>query len=228
MKLKKFFLAFLVLAVFPVVAQAIIVQQRDQIAVTIVVNVTPNPVGYRAGPGGAAGIVGTLSLHGSGMQKMRFQAEALHFAPGASQVAAGNQAPLKVEANVSPNPLATLLYSDQNQVTVNATAGGAAVKIACAYHVTVSTAQTYWQLKDGLYSDFSSGFSGASLSRVSYVSVPASSPTPFPVYADNGGVWAALDTNQLSKTYCVDLSLTVPGTVPGGTYSSNAVYTLYY
>jgi hypothetical protein len=228
MKLKKFFLAFLVFAVFPVVAQAILVQQRDQIAVTIVINVTPNPLGYHSGSDSAAGIIGALSLHDSGMKKMRFQAEALHFVPGASDVAAGNQAPLKVEANVSPNPLATLLYSDQNQVTVNATAGGAPVKITCAYHVTVSTTQTYWQLKDGLYSDFSSLLPGRDLSRVSYVSAPASSPTPFPVFLDNGGVWAALDTNQLSKTYCVDLLLTVPGTVPGGTYSSNAVYTLYY
>lgn len=228
MTFRRFFLAFVVLALVPIAAPAILVQQRDQIPVTIIINVTPNPLGYNAAPGGAAGIIASLSLHGRHGSRRRFQAESLHFSSGAPVEVAQHQAPLKVEANVSPNPLATLLYSDTNQVTVNATAGGGPVKITCAYHVTVSTTVTYWQLKDGLYSDFGTGFPGGSVSRVSYITAPAVSPTPFPVYLDNGHVWASLDTNKLAKTYCVDLSVTVPGTVAGGQYSSNAVYTLYY
>ena len=228
MTFRRFFLAFVVLALVPIAAPAILVQQRDQIPVTIIINVTPNPLVYNGSPGGAAGIIASFSLHGHHGSNVGFRAEALHFTAGAPVQVAQHQAPLKVEANVSPNPLATLLYSDVNQVTVNATAGGAAVKITCAYHVTVSTTVTYWQLKDGLYSDFAAGFPGGSVSRVSYITAPAVSPTPFPVYLDNGGVWASLDTNKLTQTYCVDLSVAVPGTVPGGQYSSNAVYTLYY
>ncbi len=35
-------------------------------------------------------------------------------------------------------------------------------------------------------------------------------------------------SNANTKTYCVDLTLTIPSSVPTGAYSTTAVYTIWY
>ncbi len=70
------------------------------------------------------------------------------------------QKAVEVEAEVTPNPNATLLTTNAGgqQVTLNAEAG-VATTFTCPYMVKVQTTQVNWQLKDGLYSDFSNGTS---------------------------------------------------------------------
>ncbi len=195
---------------------ATLVQQRDQIAVTILVNVTPAPMGYRAPSQSDEGIVARMRMRQRGSDDW---------------VAQVKQQPVRVEAAVTPNPQATLLYSDQPFTSITTTAG-TTTTVPCAFHVTVHTASAYWILKHGLSNDFSDGaadtFTGTALANNTYLATPKPAPTPYIVYADDGGNWATLDTNKYIQTYCVDLSVSVPATVPGGTYSSNAVYTVYY
>ncbi len=196
---------------------ATLVQQRDQISVTVLINVTPAPMGYRAPaadpPGG---IVARMRMRQRGSDDW---------------VAQVKQQPVRVEAEVTPNPTATLLYADQAFTSITTTAG-TTTTVPCAFHVTVHSTAAYWIIKHGLSNDFSDGasstFAGTSLANNTYLATPKPTSTPYIVYADDGGNWATLDTNKYIQTYCVDLSVSVPATVPGGTYSSNAVYTVYY
>lgn len=227
------FIVFVAMAlVFDQPGQASFVQQQDQIAVAILINVTPAPIVLHSAPAPTIAqqqIVAHLSLRGASPALERaFQAQNLHFISKPFLVAQ-NQQSVKVEAEVSPNPKATLLYSNQNSVTINAV-GGTAVSLPCAYTVTVDTTRTYWLLYHGLSNDFSGAFLGGDLANNTYIQGTAPQPTstPFIVYADNGNSWAHLSTNGLKKTYCVDLSLSVPVSIGQGAYSSNAVYTLYF
>jgi hypothetical protein len=171
--------------------------------------------------------VARASLHGATPQLQRaFRAEALHFTASSTQIAQVQRG-VKVEASVAPNPLATLLYSDQSAVEINAVAGTSTL-VPCAYHVTVDTTVTLWTLKHGLTNDFSSGFPGGDVANNTYLTTPQPTATPFVVYNDNGGVWANAGSNGGMKTYCVDLTVTVPSTTPQGAYSSDAVYTLFF
>lgn len=213
--------------------QASFVQQRDQISIAILVNVTPAPVALRTIPTSdqsARTIVAHISLRGASPAIERvFEAQSLQFEPGSYEVAQTNQKAVKVEAEVSPNPNATLLYSNQNSIVVNAVAG-TTVAVPCAYQVTVDTTKTYWQLYDGLSNDFAGSFPGGDLANNTHLSgaTPQPTATPFFVYPDNSDRWALRVTSGLQKTYCVDLTLSVPVSVAQGAYSSNAVYTLYY
>jgi len=210
-----------VVSTSPVLAS--FVQQRDQIGVTVVVNVTPAPVvfGGSSAPHGIAerierggrGSADEVSVSGRVRQTTIAQASA--------------QQAVRVEANVSPNPNATLLYADQPLVSISATAG-TTVAVPCAYHVNVHTTASNWQLKHGVSNDFASGFPGNDLANNSYLTAPNPTATPFVVYANDGGVWAALGSNSGIKTYCIDLTIKVPLGVAGGAYSTNAVYTLYW
>ncbi len=200
---------------------ATLVTQRDQISVTVVVNVTPAPMGFRQPaqpPDAGAGIVARMRLHGRGGGSGEFVAQV-------------SQKPVRVEAEVSPNPTATLLYSDQPFVSISTTAG-TTTTVPCAFHVTVDSTSANWILKHGLSTDFSDGnshtFVGSYLANNTYLSTPHPAATPYVVYADDGGNWATLDSNKYVQTYCVDLTVRVPASVPGGTYSSNAVYTVYF
>ncbi|MDP9024014.1 MAG: hypothetical protein M3N13_01390 [Candidatus Eremiobacteraeota bacterium] len=226
---RRYLLIFAVLVALPVVASAFVAQQ-DQIAVTIVVNVTPAPVALV--PQGAkldgAGIVAALSIRGHRIFEKEFSGEALHFTPDMVALAVPTaQGAVKVEAEVSPNPKATELYSDQNVVTINGTAGTSVV-VPCAYHVIISTTKTYWQLEHGLSNDFAGSFPGTDLANNTHVAAPNATATPFVVYPNNGNKWALIATSAGGKTYCVDLTLTIPLGVAQGAYSSNAVYTLFY
>ncbi len=206
------FLAACVVVVATAPVLASFVTQRDQISITIVVNVTPAPVSMlETHP--ARGSADDIAVTGRVRERIVAQASA--------------QKPVRVEASVTPNPNATLLYSDNPIVVVNATAG-TSVTIPCAYHVNVHTTTNNWQLKHGLSDDFGSGFAGATVANNSYLLAPNPTATPFIVYADDGHVWASLATNSGIKQYCVDLTIKVPVAVAGGAYSTNAVYTLYW
>lgn len=213
--------------------QASFVQQRDQIAISILVNVTPAPIALRVVPTSTQSaqiIVAHISLHGASPAVERaFEAQSLQFEPGSYVVAQAIQNAVKVEAEVSPNPNATLLYSNQNSIVINAVAGTSVV-VPCAYQVTVDTTQTYWQLDDGLSNDFAGSFLGNNLANNTHLVAASPNPTatPFYVYPDNGDRWVLRETSGLEKTYCVDLTLNVPVSVAQGAYSSNAVYTLYF
>ena len=227
---------FALLALVPLIGRAGFQQQRAQIGVTVVINVTPNPLVYRRvnNSGATDAIIASAHLRNAPPAIERaFEAQQLHFAPMAStMIAAAAQKGVKVEAEVSPNPNGTMLTSDAGgyQASFNVTAGTPAT-FPCAYHVSVSTTITNWTLKHGLSGDFTNNittFPGGDVANNSYLTTPLPTSTPFVVYANDGGTWTILNTNSGNKTYCVDLTLSVPGTTAQGTYASNAIYTLYY
>lgn len=224
---------FALLVLTPVICLAF-QTQRSQIAVTIVINATPNPLAMAGPPAPASAISVTARLHNAPADvEERFEAAAqqLHFVPRGSVEVAQAQNSVRVEASVAPNPLGTLLYSDQSAVTINVESG-IATTVTCAYHVTVHTTVTSWTLKHGLTSDFSDGashsFAGGSVSNNSYVTTPQPASTPFAVFSTDGNVWMVLGVGSGIQTYCVDLTVNMPITTPRGTYSSNAIYTVYY
>jgi hypothetical protein len=239
MKKRPFLWAFILAILVPSAALAL-TSQRAQIAVAIVVNVTPNPLGYVHSRGGSGSGVITVRarLHdASPAMERAFEAQQLHFVPvsdAQSMVIAQStkQKAVEVEAEVTPNPTATLLTSNVPQVTLNAEAGVNTL-FTCAYMVKVDTTVSNWQLKDGLFTDFSSGtssWSGTDLYHSTYVSAPIPAESPFVVYSDNGGSWHIINGAYYSgvQNFCVDLTLEIPIATPQGTYSSNAIYTLYY
>ena len=222
--------AFAALALMPIVVQAI-QTQRSQIGVTIIINVTPNPLAMGMPAPAQGGVVAKAVLRGAPLQiERRFEAQQLHFTSTSSMVAQVQKA-VKVEASIAPNPTATLLYSDQNAVVLNAEAGVNAV-FPCAYHVTVDTTITSWSLDHGLSNDFSNGsggsFAGKYVANNSYIATPRPTATPFAVYSTDGGTWNLLQAAGGMQTFCVDLTISMPITTTQGTYSSNAIYTLYY
>jgi hypothetical protein len=243
-RLRSYLLLLAILIAVPVVVDATIQQQRAQITVTITINVTPNPLGMnpapkaQSGPGAtdtaqSQGIVADLSFHQiRSLGGNSAHAEMLQFVPGNVVAQTVNQQKaVKVEAEVSPNPLGTLLVSDQSGVTVNQTAG-TTVTYSCLYHVSVTTTITNWSLDHGLYSNFydsgnSTSFAGSNVANNSYLSTPQPAYTPFVVYS-NGQSWALLQENAGSKTYCVSLKIAVPASASQGAYSSQATYTLLY
>ncbi len=198
---------------------------QDQISVYILVNVTPAPIVYNPALRTDARRIETrVALRARGSSEF-FDA----LAPDRPLVVAQAQQPVKVEAEVSPNPKATMLYSNVPADTITGTAG-TSVTQTCAYTVTVDTAKSSWTLYDGLSNDFSSVFPGNSLANNTYLQggTPNAQATPFYVYPDNNDNWAVVEKSSYQHTYCVDLVLTIPGNVPGGAYSTNAVYSLYY
>ena len=209
-------------------SQASIQSQRSQRAVYILVNVTPAPLAYHAaGDADAApGISARMEVRGRGSA---MNVDAFHPVDGSVLVAQSTpQKAVKVEASVTPDPNATLLYTDNQTVIINAQAG-TTVTQPCAFHVNVHTTIAQWTLRHGLSNDFASSFSGTNLQNKTYsiTATPEPAATAFAVFPDNG-TWFVLATSGGIQTYCVDLVLTVPSSVPGGAYSTNAVYTLYY
>jgi len=234
--LRAAFIALAVLALLPLAALAF-QTQRAQIGITIVINVTPNPLGYvqQGGATDMAGIIAKATLHGAPPAIERaFEAQQLHFTQvNTGQMVAQVQKSLRVEAEVTPNPTATLLTTDAPGSTVIVSAeAGVPTAFSCVYHVAIQTAVTSWTLKHGLATDFFNGagtsFPGGSVANNTYIAAPHPTATPFLVYSTDGGIWANADVNTLSKTYCVDLTVSMPISTPQGTFSSNAIYTLYY
>lgn len=224
---------FALVALLPVVCEAVIQQQRAQIAVTITINVT-NPLGYKIPPAASdtsgSGIIATLMLNPKESPR-QYHAESLSFTGG--NVVAQNQGGVKVEASVSPNPAGTLLYSNTPGVILSQTAG-TTVTYTCPYTVTVSTTVASWTLEHGLFTDMEDlthnyEFTGHDVANNTHQQLGTPKPafTPFIVFSD-GQSWTVADTNGLTKTYCVDLKITIPSANLTGQYSSNAVYTLLY
>lgn len=203
-------------------SQASFVQtQRDQQSVYILVNVTPAPLGYRP-----VDVAARFADRAKGSAASFDVAQSLELVAQAMPT----QQPVYVQAEVSPNPNATLLYSNNPSVVINAVAGTTWSQ-TCAFTITAHpSATTSWHMDDGLSSDFSSSFPGADLQNNTYVSTATPKPaaTPFVVYPDNNNAWYEFTTGVGPQTYCVDLKLSIPASVPQGAYSTNAVYTLYF
>ncbi len=180
-----------------------------QIGVTLTVNVTPAPI--------------VFAVH----RRMR----AARIVPSHGEVVAQTQAQnsVGVRARVSPNPMATILTASQYTANVNAVAGQTTV-YPCLFSVTVHTAIARWVLNGGLSNDFTPSWPGSNLSYAMYMGAAASPQTytAFVVYPDNNNVGrAVIPSGAGTQTYCVDLSLFIPATVPSGAYSTTAVYSLY-
>jgi|SRR5579884_853261 len=198
-------------------------QQRDQISIAVIVNVTP-AAGYVPAPQAPPAIAARLGLHEArGSER---NVDAFPSSGGDLVAQTSNQKSLKVTAQVTPNPNATLLYGNLPMVQMTGTAG-TTVQQTCIYTVTVHTTISTWTLREGLSGNFAGNFPGTDLANNSYIAgaTPQPTSTPFIVYPTS---WSVLAQSGGIKTYCVDLSLTIPAAVPGGTYSTNAVYTLYY
>lgn len=197
-------------------------QQRAQQTVYILVNVTPGPLSYHAEPKNEA-ISARFALRAKGSQAS-VDSEALD---GMSALVAQSQGAVRVQAEVTPNPNATLLVTNQQNIVLTGTAG-TTVTQSCVYTVTANAASiASWTIRQGLSADFSSQFPGKSLANNSYgqAATPQPTSTPFVVYPSN---WTVMASSSHTQTYCVDLALDIPATTPGGAYSTNAVYTLYY
>lgn len=192
-------------------------QQRAQQSVYILVNVTPAPVGYRSEKADTdTAISARFALRGKGSQAL---------VDAVAQAAP--QAAVRVQAEVTPNPNATLLVTNSQAITISATAG-TTVTVPCAYTVTSNAATiASWTIRQGLSGDFSGNFPGGDLANNSYLqaATPQPTATPFIVYP---AAWTVMASGANIKSYCVDLTVKVPVTVTQGAYSTNAVYTLYY
>lgn len=188
--------------------------QRAQTAVNIIINVTPGPYGYVPAQNSAIAGAHRDGRGGGDGFKIIAQASVQHAVP--------------VQANVTPNPTATLFVITPNSATLSATAGGPSVTVTCAFTVKIMTSISLWTVDQGLSNDFSPSFNGANLWNNTYVSVPNPTSTPYIVYPDNNNAWSIMAKSGGTQTYCVDLTVTVPVTVLSGVYTTNAVYTLFY
>ena len=199
--------------------------QRSQISVYILVNVTPAPVAnLPQGEPSAAPLAVGMRLRAKG------SADSVD-APNVDldDAVAQAQSAVRVQAEVTPNPNATLLYSNSTAVQMSGTAG-TTVKQSCAYTITAHTTQTAWTIYEGLSNDFSgTAFPGKDLANNTYVQTgtPNPAPTAFVVYPDNNNQWSIMAKSGGTLIYCVDLAVTIPPTASGA-YSTNAVYTIYY
>jgi len=215
---------------------ATIQTQQAQIGITIVVPVAGTPLAYvphQPNSAIASGkIAAALSLQPfTSAMNRAFEAQSLHFENGPLTIAQAQvQNPLLVQAEVTPNPKATILYSNYPTYTFNPVAPGATATTppgTCAFTVTVDMT-TAWSLEEGITSDFSSTFPGKDLGNNTYAgSTPQPTATPYVVYADDGSAWSGLASGSTKTTYCVVLTVTVPSGVTDGTYDTNAIYTLF-
>lgn len=228
-QLQRWLLAVAALAVLVVLGKApsyggLAIQQRSQQTVYILVNVTG--IAHQAVPkssGGSDAIAARFALRAKGSAPS-VDSVALS---GSTQLVAQAQHAVRVEAEVTPNPNATLLVTNQSNITLNGTAG-TTIKQSCAYTVTSNAVSiASWTIKQGLASNFTGSWPGNDLANDSYLqaATPQPTSTPFIVYPS---AWTIMATNGHQQTYCVDLTLTIPATVPTGAYSTTAVYTIWY
>jgi hypothetical protein len=198
--------------------------QRAQQTVYILVNVTGiagNNVHVEPTPGV---IAARFALRAKGSEPS-VDSEALD---GQTElVAQAAQSAVRVQAEVTPNPNATLLVTNQSNISLNGTAG-TTITQKCVYTVTSNAnSVSSWSIKQGLASNFSSSWPGNDLANNSYLqsSTPQPTSTPFIVYPSN---WVVMASSGYQKTYCVDLTLTIPSNITTGAYSTTAVYTIWY
>ncbi|GAC1408190.1 MAG: hypothetical protein NVSMB64_16080 [Candidatus Velthaea sp.] len=195
--------------------------QRAQIGVAITVNVTPGPFGYRVNSRPHEQLARAISIRAGAPREIIAQSS--------------SQGAVPVQANVTPNPNATLLYSNTAAIQLSGTAGTTISKL-CAFTVSIGTSIiSSWTLDTALSNDFidPSQWNGNQLSYNMLVSPVVSRPSPEPstayyVYPDNNNNFAVAAHSGYVLTYCVDLFLTIPVTVRGGVYNTTAIYALYY
>lgn len=244
--MRLFLVIFTLAAFMPVFSDAALQSLRAQITVTITLVVTnlgyaPHHETGSAIAANGAGIVAHLFVNKNEDPRNFPRAENLSFIDGSvggNVVAqAAKQGAVEVQASISPNPTGTLLYGSCSaqpigcgQVTIPVTAGSVSTT-SCAYSVVIDTTQTSWTLEHGLFSDFEQGgvvgISGRLMYNNTHIATPLPAYTPFIVYSD-GQSWVVAGTSGGTKTFCVDLQITVPASVLSGMYSSNATYSLYY
>ncbi|TAM59686.1 hypothetical protein EPN52_07045 [bacterium] len=206
-----------------------ITAMRAQKSVYVLINVTPSPIVYRprSTPHGHGG------HYAFGLAAARASTREAGWVADTDPVQVAQvsaQGAVPVQANVTPDPTSSLLHTNTAAISLSGTAG-TTIKAACAFTVTVGTTAPSWTLYTGLSADFAgTTFPGSDLAYNMYVTTPASPETytAYVVYPDNNNNWAVATPGNSPATYCVDLQLTIPGSVPGGSYSSNAVYSLYY
>lgn len=195
--------------------------QRSQIGVAITVNVTPGPFGYRVNPRKHERLARAIGIRASAPREVIAQTS--------------SQGGVPVQANVTPNPNATLLYSNTAAISLSGTAG-TTIQQQCAFTVSVGTKiVSSWNLDAALSNDFidPTKWNGNQLSYNMLVSPVGTRPSPEPstafyVYPDNNNNFVIAAHNGYTVTYCVDLFLTIPVTVLGGVYNTTAIYALYY
>jgi hypothetical protein len=213
-------------------AQALLQTLQSQIAITIFVNVSPAPVGYAPPPStsGSPSISTSIALGKALPGRRTYRAEALRFTGDSTMIAQAQvQHGNLVQAEVSPNPKATLLYSNLPSVGPYTITAGTTKVEPCAFEVVVDAAKA-WTLDEGVTSDFTTGFPGNDVGNNTYLSsaTPKPTATPYAVYADDGNAWTLLSTGGVGMTtYCVTLTITVPASVTAGPYSTNAIYSIY-
>lgn len=224
--------------VFVEPVKATIATEQAQISILVVVDVipptpSPTPLLVYAPHQGATTAGDKPVITGLSLRRMtpalqrEFRAENLQLGPNIV-AQAQVQNPLLVQAQVTPNPKATDIYSNTGGVTIGPVASGSSLQVPCAFTVSVGMPGA-WSIQEGVTSDFASDFPGKDLANNTYLqaNTPLPTSTPYIVYADDGSQWSQLSSGNALTTYCVTLTVTVPAGVPSGPYSTYAVYTLY-
>ena len=218
--------------VFAEPVKATIASQQAQIGVTVVVPVTGTPIAYvpHQASGQSGIVVSSLALRETLPSLQRtFRAESLQFDSGSSMVVAQAQVQhgVLVQAEVTPNPKATILYSNNPSYTFNPVAPGSTTQTTgCAFTVTVDMTSTF-SLEQGVAASFSGNFPGTDLANNTYITTPQPTSTPYVNYATDGSEWSLLGTGTAKTVYCIQLTVTVPPGVTDGTYTTNVIYTLF-
>jgi hypothetical protein len=209
---------------------------QSQIGVDIIINVTPSPmpsgtglvyVPQQAPAQSGQPVIASVALGRAVPSRGAFRAESLHF-DSTAVAQAQVQNPLLVQAEVSPNPKATLLYSSPGSSVIINQVAGTTQQWTCVFEVTIDTSKA-WTLEQGLSNDLASSFPGKDVANNTYLmaATPKPTATPYVVYPDDGNEWSLTGTGSAFTTYCVTLTITIPGAVTQGTYSTNAIYSLY-
>lgn len=217
--------------------KATIQTQQAQIFLNISVQVVGTPVvGYvpHQTQAGVPSIASALRRALPSLQRA-FHAEGIHFEGDSTLIAQAQvQHSVLVQAEVTPNPKGTILVSNVPNVMMTA-APGQTVQLMprCALTVTVNMA-TAWSLEEGIATDLTdpsngAAFAGKYLANDTYKNsaTPLPTSTPYIVYATDGSVWSGLGSGTAITTYCVDLTVSVPASTTDGTYTTDAVYTLF-
>ena len=219
--------------------KATIQSQQMQIAVNVSVQVVGTPiVGYvphqAPAQAGVPSIAAALRRATPSLARA-FHAEGLHFEGDSTMVAQAQvQHSVLVQAEVTPNPKGTILVSDVPNVSMTA-APGQTVTLMPSCYLTVSVnMSTAWSLEEGVATVLTDAASGATLPGTALANntyknsgTPQPTSTPYIVYATDGSVWSGLASGTAITTYCVNLTVTVPASATDGTYSTDAVYTLF-
>ncbi len=243
--MKKLLFAFALVALgvaFFGTAQAFQVQLGvKQISVNF--TVTPSPIAYA--PTNATGVA--VAANGATFASFENVADYLGKAdPLASivayepmnigdMVAQSNQAGVKVQFTVKVDP--TYQYFHLIPVNTNLNAGYGANTYTCSFQVFAKYA-TAWTITDYAYGSSSSGntqglggfplYNYATTSDLAWLAETIT--TSYKAYANAGspGETVFAGAAGSSKTICIDLNLSVPASIPAGTYTATISYRMVH